>query len=62
LKETGKIDIDKYVFIYSEEQHHHVVGFLMKRIIASSMKGFWSISDRLVMAKFEAQPFDIKCI
>jgi hypothetical protein len=34
----------------------------MKRNIASSMKGSWPISDRIIMAKFEAHLVDITYI
>ena len=49
--------------IYSGgEEHRKGVGILMKSSIPRSMLGFWSISERVVMLKLRAAPFDINII
>ena len=35
------------------------VGIVMKNSVAKSMVGFWAISDRVIMMKLEAKPFNI---
>ena len=46
--------------IYSDvENHRNTVGIAMKNSVAKSMMGFWAISDRVIMMKLEAKPFNI---
>ena len=49
--------------IYSSgEKHRNGVGIVMKNSVAKSMLGFWAISDRVIMMKLEAKPFNINVI
>ena len=46
--------------IYSgREKHRNGVGIVMKNSVAKSMMGFRAISDRVIMMKIEAKPFNI---
>ena len=46
--------------IYSGgENHRNGVGIVMKNSVAKSMMGFGAISDRVIMRKLEAKPFNI---
>ena len=59
-KEAGTVDKDEYVMVYSGgERHYNGVGILMKRKIYKSMTGFWPISERVIVAKFKGNPFDV---
>ena len=40
-------------------KHRNGVGIVMKNSVAKSMMGFWAISDRVIMMKLEAKPFNI---
>ena len=42
-----------------QENHRNGVGIVMKNSVAKSMMGFWAISDRVIMMKLEAKPFNI---
>ena len=58
--EEGKIIQEKHTMIYSGgEKHRNGVGIVMKNSVAKSMTGFWAISDRVIMMKLEAKPFNI---
>ena len=46
--------------IYSgRENRRNGVGIVMKDRVAKSMMGFWAISERVIMMKLEAEPFNI---
>ena len=50
--EEGKIIQENHTMIYSgREKHRNGVGI--------AMMGFWAISDRVIMMKLEAKPFNI---
>ena len=58
--EEGKIIQENHTMIYSGgEKHRNGVGIVMKNSVAKSMMGFWAISDRVIMMKLEAKPFNI---
>ena len=57
---AGKIIQENHTMIYSGgEKHRNGVGIVMKNSVAKSMMGFWAISDRVIMMKLEAKPFNI---
>jgi len=61
--EEGKITKENHTMIYSGgSEHRNGVGILMKNNIAKSMVGFWAISERVIMVKLEAKPFNINII
>ena len=56
----GKIKTGNKTMIYSGgETHERGVGILLDETVAKSIKGFWGISDRVIIAKLEGKPFDI---
>ena len=58
--EERKIIQENHTMIYSGgEKHRNGVGIAMKNTVAKSMMGFWAISDRVIMMKLEAKPFNI---
>ena len=58
--EEGKIVQENPTMIYSGgENHRNGVRIVMKNSVAKSMMGFWAISDRVIMMKLEAKPFNI---
>ena len=61
--DTGKIVKDDYTMIYSGgEDHKNGVGITLRNEVAKSMIGYWPISDRVVMLKLHAKPFNINMI
>ena len=61
--EEGKITHEKHTMIYSGgENHRNGVGIVMKNSVAKSMIGFWTISERVIMMKLKAKPFNINVI
>ena len=58
--EEGKIIQENHTMIYSGgENHRKGVAIVMKISVAKSMMGFWAISDRVIMMKLVAKPFNI---
>ena len=58
--EEEKIIQENHTMIYSgAENHRNGVGIVTKNSVAKSMMGFWAISDRVIMMKLEAKPFNI---
>ena len=58
--EEGKIIQENRTMIYSGgEKHRNGVGIVIRKSAAKSMMGFWAISDRVIMMKLEAKPFNI---
>ena len=54
---------DDYTMIYSGgEDHKNGVGIILRNEVAKSMIGYWPISDRVVMVKLQAKPFNINRI
>ena len=61
--EEGKIKQEKHTMIYSGgENHRNGVGIVMKNSVSKSMIGFWTISERVIMIKLKAKPFNINII
>ena len=60
---AGKISSGRYTVIYSGGQkHEHGVGFILDEEHAKSLKGFWTLSDRVCIIKLDAKPLDINII
>ena len=60
---TGKLQQDKYTFIYSGgEKHEYGVGIMMKNAIAKSLIGHWPVSNRCLLLKLNAAPFNINIV
>ena len=54
---------DDYIMIYSGgEYHKNGVGIILRNEVAKPMIGYWPISDRVVMVKLQAKPFNINMI
>ena len=61
--EEAKVRLDSYTFIYSGgSEHQHGVGFIIKSSIEKSILGYWPVSNRNIMLKLKAKPFDIAII
>ena len=59
----GTVRLDGYSFIYSGgSEHQHGVGFLVKSSVEKSILGYWPLSNRNIMLKLKAKPFDIPII
>ena len=57
---SGKIFKGDHMFIYSGgDKHEHGVGLMFSRKLARSLLGFWPVSDRIIMCKLSAQPFNL---
>ena len=51
---------DEYNMIYSGDiDHMNGVGIILRNEVAKSLIGYWPISDRVVMVKLQAKPFNI---
>ena len=62
---TGKglIKTGDKVIVYSGgESHERGVGILLDGKTAKSVKGWWGVSDRVIVVKLEGKPFDIGVI
>ena len=61
---AGKISSGRYTVIYSGGQKHEngVGGFKLDEEHAQSLKGFWTLSNRVCMIKLDAKPFDVNII
>ena len=58
--DTGKIVKDDNTMIYSGgEDHKNGVGIIFRNKVVKSLMGSWPISDRVVMVKLQATPFNI---
>ena len=61
--DTGKIVKDDYTMISSGgEDHKNGVGIISRNEVAKSLIGYWPMSDRVVMVKLQAKPFNINMI
>ena len=62
-KDEGIVRLDGYTFIYSGgDEHQHGVGFLVKSTFEKGILGYWPVSNRNIMLKLKAKPFDIAII
>ncbi|XP_027210521.1 craniofacial development protein 2-like [Penaeus vannamei] len=58
-KGSGKVTLDGFTIIYSGgTKHEKGVAVL----ISKSLKGFWAVSDRVMMIKLSTKPLDLKII
>ena len=57
----GKLLLEEFEFLYSGDATYHAkgVGLLVKRNIAKSLLGYWPISSRIILAKFNGAPFNL---
>ena len=54
---------DNFTIIYSGgDQHEKGVGILLDKETSKSIKGFWEVSDRVVLVKLNGKPFNISII
>ena len=61
--DSGKIIKDNHTIVYSGgQEHRNGVGILMRNNIAKSLIGYWPVSDRVIMIKIQAKPFNINII
>jgi len=59
---VGDVNVNGWRFVYSGgESHHHGVGLLLHESVGKCVKGFWPVSDRVLVLKVAAKPFDL-CI
>ena len=60
---SGIIHRESHNMIYAGgENHARGVGIIMGNKMAKSMKGYWTVSDRMILIKLAAKPFDINII
>ena len=60
---AGKISSGRYTVIYlGGQKHENGVGFTLDEEHVKSLKGFWTLSDRVCMIKLDAKPLDINII
>lgn len=61
--DSGKIIQNKKVMVYAGgEQHRYGVGLIVEKSIANCMLGYWPVSERIIMLKLQAKPFNISII
>ena len=61
--DNGKIVDNEKVMVYAGgEEHRYGVGIMMKKSIANCMLGYWPVSERIIMLKLQAKPFNINII
>ena len=59
-KDSGNVDREEFTFLYSgAEDHSKGVGFLVDNSVKKSLKGFWPVSERVILIKLQAKPFDM---
>ena len=62
-KGAGCIKSDNYTILYSGgDQHQKGVGIILDSEASKALKGFWTISDRVIIVKLKSMPFDISII
>ena len=58
--ESGIIQGEESVFIHSGgEEHRRGVGIMLNKKTAKCLLGYWPISERAIMCKIQARPFNI---
>ena len=59
----GKINEDNKIIVYSGgAKHERGVSVMMTKQVGEAMMGFWPVSDRSIMVKIKAAPFNINVI
>ncbi|GFR73217.1 craniofacial development protein 2-like [Elysia marginata] len=62
-KGAGVINSDSHKLIYSGgNDHDRGVGFILDRQTSLSLKGYWAVSDRVILIKLEGKPLDLDII
>ena len=60
---SSKFRKEGTTMVYSGgREHRNGVGIIMNNNIAKALKGYWPISDRIVMIKLQEKPFNINII
>ena len=60
---SGEVQYERSKFIYSGgDSRERGVGILLSEDAAKSFKGFWAVSDRVILVKLQGSPFDINII
>ncbi|CAF1181210.1 unnamed protein product, partial [Rotaria magnacalcarata] len=60
---AGSFTTDNFTLFYSGgNQHERGVGILLDKETSKSVKGFWAVSDRVVLIKLHGKPFNISII
>ena len=67
ISDVGWTGVDQvraggYEFVYSGSGKHSGVGILMSLESAKCLMGYWAISDKVIIAKFKATPFNMSVI
>ena len=61
--DNGKIVDNEKVMVYAGgEEDRYGVGIIMKKSIANCMLGYWPVSERIIMLKLQAKPFNINIV
>ena len=62
-KGAGSFTTDNYTIFYSGgDQHERGVGILIDKETSKSVKGFWAVSDRVMLLKLYGKPLDVSFI
>ena len=60
---VGKVESDGVTFVYSGGiRAEKGVGVMMTKRLSCAMKGFWAISDRVILMSFKGKPIDMNVI
>ena len=61
---SGKIQKDGFVMVYSgnDVKHQNGVGMVMTARVSKALLGYIPVSDRVIVAKFEARPVNLVCV
>lgn len=59
---TGEMDGCSVIWSGDETKHEAGVGFLLNKKAIGAMLGYKPVSDRIIVARFQAQPFNISVI
>ena len=60
---SGEIQYEKSKFIYSGgDSHERGVGVMLSEEAARSIKGYWAVTDRVILVKLSGYPMDINII
>ena len=60
---SGEVQYEKSKFIYSGgDRRERGVGVLMLEDAAKSVRGYWAVSDRVILVKLQGSPFDVNII
>ena len=61
--ESGMKEFDDYTLIFSGgDKHPYGVRMMMTKRITRALLGYLPISDRVLIVKFQAKPFNVVCV